>query len=754
MAASVPPIPRDHFRVHYHRPDLNFAGWKLYAFGDTTEDTNGYYAGPVQQTGEDEFGTYFDVGLKMGAQLVGIIVHNPTNPGGDIKDPGPDMYCHVAQSREFWVISGDPVIHCVSPMPTTSGLQAFWIEGQTVCIPGEHFDPSWTYSLAYSPTADLPQELDSAPSFALTPAGPLTVEQLQRFPQLAAYSVLQLATQTPDTLAQALKSQLFVAAFDPSGPVAYLTGVQIAGVLDDLFFYNGTLGCTYSTGGITACLWAPTAQSVDLLVFNTDSAEWPVQTIAMTESAGVWSAAVDLMYKSRWYLYRVTLYVPSLGQVLQNLVTDPYSVDTSQNGAKSRLTDLDDPLNKPPGWDQQTIPPLDSPNDLTIYELHVRDFSCADLSVPEQHRGTYLAFTHPDSAGMQHLSALAGAGMKAIHLLPTFRFSSVNEDRLTWQDPGDLSHYPADSAEQQADVEAVKDLDGYNWGYDPVHYMTPSGAYSFDPGNRVIEYRQMVQALHAAGLRVVQDCVFNHTSGSGQAAISVLDKIVPNYYYRLDPSGNVYNSSCCPDTASEHRMMERLIIDTLTMYAREYKIDGFRFDLMSFHFVYNMQHIQQALAAVGAPQTYLYGEGWNFGETANDQLGPAANQVNLYGLGIGTFNDRVRDGIRGGNPFTDQRTPGFATGSDDIDDVLQRADWIRVALTGNLRDYQFEDHNGNLVRASQIDYFGQGAGYTANPVEVINFCSVHDNQTLFDAIQLKAPPVKTARLAQDGRRSR
>jgi len=236
--------------------------------------------------------------------------------------------------------------------------------------------------------------------------------------------------------------------------------------------------------------------------------------------------------------------------------------------------------------------------------------------------------------------------------------------------------------------------------------------------------------------------------------------VVPGYYHRLDANGNVETGSCCPDTASEHRMMEKLIIDTLVLNAREYKIDGFRFDIMSFHFTYNMQHIQAALQAlrperdgVDGSKIYLYGEGFNFGDTANNQIGPNASQINLYGFGIGTFNDRIRDGIRGGSPFTDERVQGFATGlfTDSSDytnqnppgagqpgQLLQYSDWILVGLAGNLRDYSFTNSAGNTVTGAQVDYNGQPTGYTASPIESVNYCSVHDNQDLFDAVQLKS----------------
>jgi len=235
---------------------------------------------------------------------------------------------------------------------------------------------------------------------------------------------------------------------------------------------------------------------------------------------------------------------------------------------------------------------------------------------------------------------------------------------------------------------------------------------------------------------------------------------VPGYYHRLDANGKLETAGFGEDTASEHRMMEKLMIDTLVLNAREYKIDGFRFDIMNFHFTYNMQHIQEALRAltpqkdgVDGSKIYIYGEGWNFGDTRNNQIGPEAGQMNLYGFGIGTFNDRIRDGIRGGNPFADERAQGFATGlfTDSSEftnqnpphlgqkgQLLHYSDWILIGLTGNLRDYSFVDSTGATVTGAGVHYNGQPAGYTATPIEAINYCSAHDNQDLFDAVQLKS----------------
>jgi len=758
-------------RIHYYRPDSNFTNWTVYSFNDTEEPTDNFNEGPTFATGFDSYGAFYDVKLKSSPHDLGFIVHNVAT---GTKDPGPDMHLDVAVYSQAWVISGDPTVYTSQPTQGQilnagfSRLQAFWIDRTTIAIQPEFLQSGGSYSLVYSPTASLQitskGALTGGTSVALASASGLTAAELARFPQLSGYAVFHLpSSATIAFLKQMLKGQVAVTVANSSGTLKYVTGVQDAGVLDDLFYYAGRLGVVFSgsgDSGLSINVWAPTAQSMSLLLFNEQSDSAPAATSAMSESNGVWTAKVDSTWKGKYYLFDVKVYVPGQHKILENVVTDPYSVDLALNGVKSRITDLEDEATKPDGWDGSAAPLLRAKNDISVYELHLRDFSSNDASVPAQYQGTYLAFTDPRTYGMRHLERLAEAGLRAVHLMPTFHFASVNEDKSTWQSPGDLSPYPPDGTQQQAAITAVQNTDDYNWGYDPVHYFAPEGAYAYDPAARVEEYREMVLGLHRVGLRVIQDVVFNHTTSSGEAPNSVLDEIVPDYYYRLDADGNVENGSCCADTASEHLMMEKLMIDAVVQNAREYKIDGFRFDLMSFHFVYNMQHIQQALSqltpendGVDGSKIYLYGEGWETGETANDALGPNASQVNMYGTGIGTFNDRIRDAIRGGGPFSDQRVQGFASGlftdpsaytnenqalSDQKSTLLQESDWIRVGLTGNLRDFTFIDSNGDLVKGSDINYFGQGVGYTEVPIEDVNYCSVHDNQTLFDAIQLKA----------------
>jgi pullulanase len=768
-------------RIHYYRPDGNYANWSVYAFEDTAEYTGDYNDGLTFVTNYDSYGAYFDISLIPNAQNIGFIIHN-TATGA--KDPGPNMYLNVASSVEAWAISGNAMVFTSTPTPTQilnsllNVQQAYWLDHQRVAIQPQFAQSGDTYALTSSLTGGLsvtPTGITGGTTIPLTPGGSLTADELLRYPQLGGYTVLQLPANTPASALQtALEGQIALSAADSNGSLKYASGVQIAGVLDDLYYYPGRLGVVFHHGdgngwhdwpddenyAVKLKLWAPTAQSVSVEIFDQQTDTTPSAVLPMHDHNGVWVADGSPDWKDKYYLYSVHVWVPSDAAVDTNLTSDPYSVDIALNGTKSRIADLDSDETKPAGWDEDSSPPLRSFSDMSIYELHVRDFSVNDTTVPLAHRGLYEAFDDQNSNGMRHLHALAESGLKAVHILPSFHFASVNEDKSKWIIPTGLAQYPPDGEQQQAAVAASQTSPAYNWGYDPVHYMTPEGSYAINPDDRVREYRVMVDGLHKAGLRVIQDVVFNHTSASGEGPNSNLDGVVPGYYHRLDANGSLENGSCCPDTASEHKMMEKLIIDTLLLNAREYKVDGFRFDILSFMFTYNITNIQQALQAlttekdgVDGSKIYLYGEGFNFGDTANNQIGPNASQINLYGYGVGTFNDRIRDGARGGSPFTDERVQGFATGlftdsssftnsslstSQQQTQLLQYSDWIDVGLAGNLRDYTFTNSAGATVTGAQVSYNGQPTGYTKSPIEAINYASVHDNQDLFDAVQLKS----------------
>jgi pullulanase len=768
-------------RIHYFRPDGQYANWTAYAFDDTAEYTGDFNSGPTGVTNVDSYGVYFDISLIPNAKDLGFIIHNIST---GVKDPGPDMHLNVATNTQAWVISGNATVFPTTPTPTEilnsllNVEQAYWLDRQRVAIQPQFAQSGDTYAISSSLTGGLsvtPTGVTGGSSIPLTISGALTPDELLRYPQLSGYTVLQLPENTQvSTLRTTLKGQLAFSAVGSNGMLQYATGIQFAGVLDDLYYYPGKLGVVFHHWDdkdwndwpddqdcvVKLKVWAPTAQSVSLQVFGHESDTAPSSVVPMHNHNGVWVARGDSSWKDKYYLYSVNVWVSADGAVDTNITSDPYSIDIALNGTKSRITDLASSETKPAGWDEETSPALKSFSDMSVYELHIRDFSVNDLTVPAAHRGFYEAFEDQDSDGMKHLRSLAASGLKAVHILPSFHFASVNEDKSTWIIPAGLAAYPPDGEQQQAAVAASQTNPAYNWGYDPVHYMTPEGSYAINPDDRVREYRGMVNGLHKAGLRVVQDVVFNHTNASGEGPNSNLDEVVPNYYHRLDANGNLETGSCCPDTASEHRMMEKLIIDTLVLNARDYKIDGFRFDILSFMFTYNIRNIQKALYSlspekdgVDGSKIYLYGEGFNFGDTANNQIGPNASQINLYGFGVGTFNDRIRDGIHGGSPFTDERVQGFATGlfTDPSDytnanppsngqqnQLLQYSDWIDVGLTGNLRDYSFIDSEGTTVTGAQVNYNGQPTGYTKSPFEAVNYASVHDNQDLFDQVQLKS----------------
>ncbi len=625
-----------------------------------------------------------------------------------------------------------------------------------------------TYRLYYSFEGGMELAADgigggTSIELTLNPEG-LSAAVLAKFPHLADYTALSIAESDLGAVPGILRMQFALAAISSDGRLLDATGIQIPGVLDDLYTYDGALGVTWADDIPTLSVWAPTAQRVRVRLYDDATIEDSTRhNLTFDANTGVWSVTGEADWKNKYYLYEVVVYAPSTQAIETNLVTDPYSFSLSTNSQRSQIVDLNDPALTPEGWSEYAKPELDAFEDIVLYELHVRDFSIYDETVPEALRGTFLAFSQTESNGMQHLSALADAGLTHVHLLPAFDLATINENSAERSeiDRAELAALPPDSEDQQALIGPVRGEDGFNWGYDPLHYTVPEGSYSTDPNGaqRILEFRQMVMALNEAGLRVVMDVVYNHTNAAGQSANAVLDRIVPGYYHRLNAAGNVESSTCCSNTATEHAMMEKLMIDSLITWSTMYKVDGYRFDLMGHHMVENMVHVREALDSltvdangVDGSDIYVYGEGWDFGEVAQNARGVNATQLNLGGTGIGTFNDRVRDSLRGGSPFGGLQEQGFINGlytdpsEDEIRDpdtqldlLLLFQDRIRVALAGNLRDYTFENYEGTVVTGADVDYNGSPTGYTLDPQEHIVYTAAHDNEALFDIIQVKAP---------------
>jgi pullulanase len=724
----------------------------------------------LQDPDGDGVYTFSTRGLPAGPYEVKVAINESwdENYGESGVRNGPNIAFTVSQSCGEVVFTYVAATHvltvgtAVSLPGNLSRARAHWVCEDTIAWTPAANAATASFALHYAPDGGLtlgPEGVHGGQRIPLSydPAG-LTAEEKARFPHLAGYAALRLPADRLADVPAALMGQLAVSAADSAGRPLDATSVQIPGVLDDLFAYDGDLGVSWKDGVPTLRVWAPTARSVTLHLFADSRPSTTSTARPMTREGGAWRLAGARSWRNRYYLYEVEVYVPSTGRVERNFVTDPYSLSLSRDSARSQIVDLDDRRLMPDDWDDLEKPRLRGPQDITLYELHVRDFSAHDRSIPARLRGTFRAFALPNSRGMRHLRSLAEAGLTHVHLLPSFDFATVPEDRSQWLDPGDLSAHPPDSDRQQAAVMAIRDQDGFNWGYDPWHYTVPDGSYSTSPDGsaRIREFREMVQSLNQAGLRVVMDVVYNHTTAAGQSERSVLDRIVPGYYHRLNLDGGLETTTCCANTATEHRMMEKLMLDSALTWARAYKVDGFRFDLMGHHMKANMLRLREDLDrlrprkdGVDGRQVYLYGEGWNFGEVANNARGVNATQFNMAGTGIGTFSDRLRDGARGGGPFGGLQEQGFLSGlwsdpngteqGDQRQRLLRYMDWIRVGLSGNLADYSFTDHFGRTVTGAQVDYNGQPAGYAAAPTEVISYVEAHDNETLFDALQLKLP---------------
>ena len=695
-------------------------------------------------------------------------------------------FTYDSQTHKVAIASAD------APVAGNGEQRAYWVTPNMLAWPTSLLPEGVTRAQVLDGSAKLSYELVTAPeggaglsdgavtgatTTALSVAGDLPAEVTTAHPNLNGYIALK-APIDEAVAREALTGQIAVAQKSGESVNAF-TGVQIAPVLDSLYAAAATqasYGVNWNeAGNPTFALWAPTAKSVALVSWNTSTPSGSdadiqgdgLRTEAVRGDDGRWSVdnAAGEIHEGAQYLWEVSVYVPETGKVEKNLVTDPYSVSLTVDSTRSVAVNMNNPSTVPAVWTNSKAPVIQDDAQRSIYELHVRDFSAADTSVPEYMRGTYMAFTQFESNGMRHLDELARAGMNTVHLLPTFDIATIPEKRADQKTPAIPEDAGPASEEQQAAVSAVADQDAYNWGYDPLHWMAPEGSYATSShqngGARVREFRSMVGGLHSIGMQVVLDQVYNHTPAAGQSASSILDRVVPGYYQRLNASGGVETSTCCSNVATENAMSEHLMIDSMIHWAKYYHVDGFRFDLMGHHPAAEMKRAKEALKSltlekdgVDGSRLYIYGEGWNFGEVANNALFTQATQGQLDGTGIGAFNDRLRDAVHGGGPFDEDHRvfQGFGSGAfsdfNGLDtrseaerraDYLHRVDLVKLGLAGNLKDYTLTTYDGKTVLGAQLDYNGQGAGFASQPAENVNYVDAHDNETLFDLITYKMP---------------
>ena len=453
----------------------------------------------------------------------------------------------------------------------------------------------------------------------------------------------------------------------------------------DNYHYDGTdLGAVINGDSTTFKVWAPTASKVVLNLFETGNGVDAYKTVEMEKGEkGVW-AHTEPCGHGTYYTYTVTTAVGTQEAV------DPYAKAAGVNGNRGMVVDLS--LTNPDGWEDAALSdPISSYSEAIIWEVHVRDFSNKIES--SAYKGKYLAFTetglvneYGHSVGVDYLKEL---GITHVHLLPVYDFATINEENSGSE---------------------------FNWGYDPKNYNVPEGSYSTDPYHgevRIREYKQMVMALHDAGISVVMDMVYNHTYDANSA----FNKIVPYYYYRYTSTGaNSSASGCGNDTASERYMFGKFMVESTSYWVEEYKLDGLRFDLMGLHDLQTMQEVEAAVHAVN-PNAILYGEGWTMGATIDGSV--QANQSNIGQIvpsddaigGIAVFNDVIRDGLKGS--VFDKTARGYISGAS--------AAKVRAVIFGI----------GGSGTAGQ--------GWRVPDSMVINYMSAHDNNTLWDKLLLSNP---------------
>ena len=773
-------------RVHYQRYAGDYAAWGLHLWGGSGLDTArlaglpiGDWNAPVRL---DQMPGYaagagevvFDLPVlnpkdDSSRRSVEFIVHG-LSPNQNDKDGRPDnirvdfaALTIANQVGHVWLQEQDATVYTRQPdnrSVSTTDARAVWLNRQLIQWP--RVAAGGVVKLYHSRQGQVVAALDQAVSGAdgaLTLdafTGTVPAEAATRFKWVGRGAVFALRQADLPRLGKLLRSQLVLVQEDAQGRVQNATTVQLAGALDDLYgaaAQVADLGATVSAGRTTFKLWAPTAQEVKLIRYADDRGPLrSAEPMAFDAATGVWSLSADADLSGTHYRFAVQVFVRGVG-VVRNVVTDPYSTGLSADSRRSMVAPLDQAVFKPLGWDD-SLPPAQvaAAPDMSIYELHVRDFSASDLTVPEAHRGKYLAFTHPRSNGMRHLRGLAEAGLTDVHLLPSFDMASVPERGCVTPSPAGAP----DSADQQAAVAATAGQDCFNWGYDPWHYTTPDGAYASRVGDgvaRIVEFRRMVQALNAAGLRVGMDVVYNHTSASGQNERSVLDRIVPGYYHRLDASGRITQSTCCENTATENLMMGKLMIDSVVTWAREYHISSFRFDIMGHQPRSVMEALKARLRQELGHEVQLLGEGWNFGEVANGARFVQAEMLSLNGSGIGSFNPLMRDAVRGGgccdsgNALVSNQgwvnglyyAPNDQGGGRSATDLMWLGDVLKGALAGSIRSYPLTTHWDATLPLEQISVGGIPAGWVVDPSEVVNYFENHDNQTFFDLNAYRLP---------------
>ena len=497
---------------------------------------------------------------------------------------------------------------------------------------------------------------------------------------------------------------------------------------DKEFYYKGELGNIYTKEKTIFRVWSPVASNVVLKLYEDDGyenkegdrtiGEYPM----IRKDKGVWEITVDGDLKNKYYTYELSFnnikvvnkeknidavnyrYVEK-GDMIITETADMNGKASGRNGLRTMIIDLAE--TNPCGWENDVKPKFIKYTDAIIYELHVRDFS-SDVSSGMKYKKQYLAFSelntrnkYGELTGIDHIKDL---GVTHVHLLPLQDYGSIDEGDLTRKN--------------------------YNWGYDPLNYNVPEGSYATDSEDgkvRIKEFKEVVKALHKAGIRVVMDVVYNHTFDTKN---SLFDRTVPNYYHRTEAEAFTNGSGCGNETASNRTMFRKYMIDSLVYWAKEFHIDGFRFDLMAVHDIETMNAIRKAMDEIDS-SILLYGEGWTGGESKLEYDKAAFKNNARKITNIAMFNDDGRDAIKGSVFIAD--STGYATGGMFKDNAMFRdkenlINNVKFMLEGSGEHPQVK--TVSLENKTKENVYA----WADTPSKVINYVSAHDNWTLWDKI--------------------
>ena len=677
--APAPSVPSDKpvvdsdglkVTIHYHRFDGNYDGWNFWLWGDGANGT------AHKPTGKDDFGVVCETiipGLKDATKFNYIVRKGEW----EAKDGDIDRVSKVVKnadgSAEIWLAEGDLTTYYkqsdidLSPKFKTAAFNSTTSLSIVVTEPFDKTDTDFTSKFTVKDSFGRDVKIKAVTSTAngnVVNSGLLLFDGEIDFDK--SYTVYhEKYGEAEVTIGKAFNTEGFAEAFT----------------------FSGKLGALYSENSTSFVLWAPTASKVVLNLYKKGDGDNLIKSMDMTKGEkGTWGVKVNGDQNKVYYTYSVTV----AGVTTE--ATDPYAQAAGVNGKRGMVIDLDS--TDPEGWDKDKRPDFKNFSDAIVYETHIRDFSI-DKSSGMINKGKYLAFTESGTVNSNGLSTgidhLVDLGVTHVQLLPSFDSQSIDETKL--------------------------DTPQFNWGYDPQNYNLPEGSYSSDPYNgevRINEYKQMVQALHSKGIRVIMDVVYNHTGATGD---SNLNKVVPNYYYRQTADGAFSNGSGCGnETASERSMMRKYIIDSVVYWATEYNIDGFRFDLMGIHDIETMNLVREALNKVD-PSIIIYGEGWTGGTTG---IAPSESALKANGKllnGIGLFSDDIRDGMKGS--VFNNAEQGFITGVDGKEET------IKFGIVGAIQSGQID--------YSKVSYSTEG--WANDPYQSVNYAEAHDNLTLWDRIQ-------------------